>query len=93
MYNQNEFSDIKESNLSNELLYEKFSEILFDELNVIPKLWEQLGVTNLYKLTFVNIVMELDISVRKEYFDHEIRGLTKFADLLKVNILIHITYY
>ncbi len=74
----------KDNFLSNDLLYERFSEILFDEMNKIPKLWEELGVTDFYKLTFVNVVMELDISVRKEYFEHEIANLTQFQDQLKV---------
>ncbi len=65
-----------------ESLRERFPEFFFED--TIPKLWEELGVTNTYKNTFIHIVTELDNSVRKEYFEHEIRSLSQFLDILKV---------
>ena len=65
--------------------YEKYSEVIFDEQKGIPKFWDELGVTDAYKITFVNIVIELDISIRKDYFEYELKNLTDFSDLLKVH--------
>jgi len=60
---------------------------LFDKHNNIPSLWKDLGVTESYKVTFVNIVSELDLSVRKEYFEHEIRSLSLILEILNVRLI------
>jgi len=60
---------------------------LFDKHNNIPSLWKDLGVTESYKVTFINIVSELDSSVRKEYFEHEIRSLSLILKILNVRLI------
>ncbi len=74
----------KTSNLTSELLFKKYFEKIFDDLHAIPKLWDSLGVTQEYKVHFVNVVMELDNAVREEFFEYEINNLTRIAENLKV---------
>ena len=72
------------SSTTNELLYKKYFDKVFNELSLIPKLWDSLGVTFEYKFHFVNVVMDLDISIRQEFFDYEVKNLTSLNDNLKV---------
>ena len=44
---------------------------LFDKHNNIPSLWKDLGVTESYKVTFVNIVSELDSSPKSHLTYHQ----------------------
>jgi len=57
-----------------------------DQIGSIPKLWDELQVTDEYKATFVNITLDLDYSIKKEFFNFELNNLTKFSELLTVKL-------
>lgn len=59
---------------------EKFGE----ELNMIQTLWEDLGVTQTYRLIFESIILDLDDTMKKDLLDFEINSLKKFSECLLV---------
>jgi hypothetical protein len=61
------------------------AEIFGEELNMINTLWEDLGVTQTYRLIFDSISMDLEDSMKKDLFDFEINSLKKFNECLLVN--------
>ena len=61
------------------------SEIFGEELNMIKTLWEDLGVTQTYRLIFESISIDLEDTMKKDLFDFEINSLKKFNECLLVN--------
>jgi hypothetical protein len=70
--------------LTSELINEKYSEELLNELGSIPNYWDELGVFDRYRSSFLNMVIDLDYSVRVEYIKHELNNLSKFREMLLV---------
>jgi phage tail sheath gpL-like len=67
-----------------ELQDHKTPEILKNEIIAIRNLWDQLGVVENYRQIFENVVLDLDLSVRKDFLEFEINALNKFYEQLTV---------
>lgn len=59
-----------------------------EEMNTIQLMWEDLGVTESYKVVFENVVVDLDSQIRKDFLAFEITSLRVFTEQLIVSILI-----
>jgi hypothetical protein len=57
-----------------------------EELNIVQSMWDDLGVTEGFRMLFEGIARELEESLRKEFIDFEIGALKKFSDNLMVNL-------
>ena len=55
-----------------------------EEINVISSLWDDLGVTDYYRIIFESLMKDLDTQMKKEFLDHEMSSLKKFSDCLLV---------
>jgi hypothetical protein len=55
-----------------------------EELNIVQSMWDDLGVTDGYKMLFESIARELEENLRKEFIDFEIGSLKRFSDNLMV---------
>ena len=64
--------------------------ITSEEMNVIRSMWEDLGVTEGYRIIYENIVKDIDKRMRKDFLDFETTNLKKFSDNLLVLIFIYI---
>lgn len=73
------------------------SEQFTEEINVISSLWDDLGVTDYYRVIFESLLKDLDSDMRKDLLDHEMFSLKKFSDCLLVRlffwILFNLFYY
>jgi len=65
---------------NNYIYHEQFTE----EINMISSLWDDLGVTEFYKIIFENLLKELDPTMKKDLLDHEMKSMKKFSDSLLV---------
>lgn len=54
------------------------------DLNKIINLWDDLGVTDNYRVIFENLSRDIDPLMRKDLFENEISALRKFSELLFV---------
>ena len=70
--NQSEFNESKELN----------NEELNDMYNSIQKMWDDLGITELYQLQFHNTIKNLDEKDIKNILINEKKSLSKFGDAL-----------
>ena len=55
-----------------------------EELNVIQSLWDDLGVTDNYRIIFESLSRFMDSKMKKDLFDYEMNALKKFSDCLLV---------
>jgi len=55
-----------------------------EEFNTLISLWEDLGVTDNYKIIFESLSKDIDPLMRKDLYESEILFLRKFSELLFV---------
>lgn len=69
-----------EQNNNDDDISEQFTE----EINMITSLWDDLGVTDFYRVIFESVLKDLDSNMKKDLLDHEMSSLKKFSDCLLV---------
>lgn len=71
-------------------LNEEFTE----EIGIIQSLWDDLGVTDTFKIIFENLCKDLDYKLKKDLLDNEISSLKKFSDaLLVIKLFICLIFF
>jgi hypothetical protein len=63
------------------------SDPLIKDFIKIIDLWEDLGVTDNYRVFFENLSKDIDPLMKKDLFENEISSLKKFSELLFVLII------
>jgi len=61
------------------------SELAIKEYAELRLLWNEIGVTENFRIYFENIAMELDAAIRKEYIDFEMSNMKKLKEQIQVN--------
>ncbi len=86
LYNQNGIKFIGSNDLYYNFEFDQNNnvEIFAEEMNVILSLWEDLGVTDYYKIIFDSLARDLDTNMKKYLLDNEMSSLKKFSDSLLV---------
>lgn len=68
-------------------------DIYTEEFNIIHSMWDDLGVTDVFRNLYESIIRELDDNHRKEFIDFEIGTLKRFLDNLNVISLLRFRNY
>jgi len=79
------FPNFDEEQQNNNTNNNNNSEQFTEEINAISSLWDDLGVTDYYRVIFDSLLKNLDSNIKKDLLDHEMSSLKKFSDCLLVN--------
>lgn len=68
----------------NYMLRDNINDPFFEEFTNIKMLWDDLGVTDNYRVIFENLSKDIDPLMKQDLFEHENNSLGKFSELLIV---------
>ena len=73
------------NSVQNYLMRDNLNDPFFEDYTNIKMLWDDLGVTDNYKLIFESLSKDIDPIMKQDLFEHEFASLRNFSELLIVN--------